>query len=178
MSSSKTSSQQKHRNQNFRLDIFITLTIANIAILTSSTVENLETFIDDYFYSPCMMEDEPSKKQLRRDWSTETDDGITTIEAVSSLLEIRPTTVVSSANLMTVLEFCVATRSWVYREYRRGMRTHPWGAPVLRVSGVEVVVPILTIWRRPNRKSKIQLHREVFRPRALSLVSSLEGTMC
>jgi hypothetical protein len=27
----------------------------------------------------------------------------------------------------------VATQSWVNREYSRGVRTHPWGAPVLRV---------------------------------------------
>ena len=30
---------------------------------------------------------------------------------------------------------------------------------------------------RPARKSRIQLQREVFRPRVLSLVMSLEGTM-
>jgi len=28
----------------------------------------------------------------------------------------------------------------------------------LRVSGSEVVPPILTTWRRPDRKSSIQLH--------------------
>ncbi len=31
-----------------------------------------------------------------------------------------------------------------YREYRSGLRTQPCGAPVLRVSGDEVLLPILT----------------------------------
>jgi hypothetical protein len=39
---------------------------------------------------------------------------------------------------MIELEACMATQSWVNREYRRGLRTHPCGAPVLRISGVEV----------------------------------------
>ena len=53
---------------------------------------------------------------------------------------IKPTTVVSSANLMIGLEACMATQSWVNREYRRGLRTHPCGAPVLRISGVEMLL--------------------------------------
>jgi hypothetical protein len=36
---------------------------------------------------------------------------------------IRPTTAVLSANLMMVS--CLATQSWVNREYRRGLRMHP-----------------------------------------------------
>ena len=51
---------------------------------------------------------------------------------------IRPITVVSSANLMMVFELCLAMQSWVNREYRRGLRTHPWGAPVLRISMADV----------------------------------------
>ena len=47
----------------------------------------------------------------------------------------------SSANLMIELEVCVATQSWVNREYRRGLRTHPCGAPVLRISGDVVAYP-------------------------------------
>ena len=38
---------------------------------------------------------------------------------------IRPTTIVSSANLIMVLELCAATLSWRYREYRRGLSMHP-----------------------------------------------------
>jgi hypothetical protein len=43
---------------------------------------------------------------------------------------------VSSANLMIELEACVVTQSWVNREYRRELSTHPCGAPLLRISGV------------------------------------------
>ena len=44
------------------------------------------------------------------------------------------------------LESCVATQSWVNRQYRRGLSTHPWGTPVLRVSVAEVMLPTLTTW--------------------------------
>ena len=33
---------------------------------------------------------------------------------------------------------CVATQSWLIREYRRGLGTLPCGAPVLRISELEV----------------------------------------
>ncbi len=58
---------------------------------------------------------------------------------------IRPSTVVSSANVTMALELCVATPSCVYREYRRGMRTQPCGSPVLRVSGEEMLLLTLTV---------------------------------
>ncbi len=60
------------------------------------------------------------------------------------LLSVGRLTVVSSANLTMMLELCVAVQSCVYREYRSGLRTQPCGAPVLRVSGDEVLLPILT----------------------------------
>ena len=41
----------------------------------------------------------------------------------------------------------------------------------------DVLLPTLTTWERPVRKSRIQLQREVFSPRVLSLVMSFEGTM-
>ena len=44
-------------------------------------------------------------------------------------------------------------QSWVNWEYSRGLRTHPWGAPVLRVSVKEVLLPILTACGLPFRKS-------------------------
>jgi hypothetical protein len=44
---------------------------------------------------------------------------------------------------MIELEACMARQSWVNREYRRGLRTHPCGAPVLRISGVEMLFPTL-----------------------------------
>ena len=67
---------------------------------------------------------------------------------------IKLTTVVSSANLMIELEACTATQSWVNREYRRGLSMHPCGAPVLRVSEVEMLFPAFTTWRRLVRKSR------------------------
>jgi hypothetical protein len=62
------------------------------------------------------------------------------------MLVIKPTTVVSSANLMIELEVCMATPPWVNSEYRRGLSTHPCGVPVLRVSEVEMLCPTFTIW--------------------------------
>ena len=85
--------------------------------------------------------------------------------------------VVFSANLMMVFESCLAMQSWVNREYRRGLSTHPCGAHVLRISMADVLLPTLTTWGQPVRKSRIQLHREVFCPIVLSLVMSFEGTM-
>ena len=38
----------------------------------------------------------------------------------------------------------MAMQSWVNREYRRGLSTHPYGAPVLRISEVEVLFPSFT----------------------------------
>ena len=64
---------------------------------------------------------------------------------------------------MMVLESCLAMQSWVNREYRRGLSTHPWGVPVLRISVADVLLPTLTSWGRPVRKYRIQLQREVFR---------------
>ena len=71
----------------------------------------------------------------------------------------------SSANLMIELEVCMARQSWVNREYRRGLRMHPCGAPGGRSSGVEMLVPTLTTWGRPIRKSSTQLHRAGSGPR-------------
>jgi hypothetical protein len=48
---------------------------------------------------------------------------------------------------------------------------------VLRISVADVLLPTLTTWGRPVRKSRIQLQREVFSPRVLSLVMRFEGTM-
>lgn len=38
------------------------------------------------------------------------------------------------------VKLCMATQSCVNKKYRRGLSTHPWGAPVLRVSEEEVVI--------------------------------------
>ncbi len=74
-------------------------------------------------------------------------------------------------------ELCVAVQSCVYREYRSGLRTQPCGAPVLRIRGDDVLLPILTTWLLPVRKSRIQLHRDLFSPRVWSFATSVAGTM-
>jgi hypothetical protein len=43
----------------------------------------------------------------------------------------------------------MATQSWVNREYRRGLSTHPFVTPVLRVSQVEMLFPTVITWGRP-----------------------------
>ena len=49
--------------------------------------------------------------------------------------------------------------------------------PVLRISVADVLLPSLTTWGQPVRKSRIQLQREVFCPRVLSLLMSFEVTL-
>ena len=48
---------------------------------------------------------------------------------------------------------------------------------MLRISVADVLLPTLTTWGRTVRKSRIQLKREVFSPRVLSLVMRFEGNM-
>jgi hypothetical protein len=42
--------------------------------------------------------------------------------------------------MIMVLESCLATKSWVNREYIRGLSTHPRG-PVLQMSVADVAYP-------------------------------------
>ncbi len=73
---------------------------------------------------------------------------------------------------------CERTHSHVCRrEYSRGLRTQPCGAPTFRVMEFEVYWPTFTTWGLPVRKSWIQSQSEVFRPRPVSLLVSLVGTM-
>ena len=46
---------------------------------------------------------------------------------------------------------------------------------MLRISVADVLLPTFTTWGRPVRNYRIQLQREVFSPRVLSLVMSFEG---
>ncbi len=54
---------------------------------------------------------------------------------------MRPTTVVSSANLMMWLELNLAVQSWVRSVKSSGLSTQPCGAPVLSVVLLEVLWP-------------------------------------
>ena len=48
---------------------------------------------------------------------------------------------------------------------------------MLRIKVADVLLPTLTTWGQPDRKSRIQLQRKVFSHRVLSLVMSFMGTM-
>ncbi len=67
-----------------------------------------------------------------------------------SLLLMRPTTIVSSTNLMKRLELFDGVQSWVSRVKRRGLSTHPWGAPVFSVMVLDVLLPTRTAWGLPE----------------------------
>ena len=60
---------------------------------------------------------------------------------------------------------------------QEGTEHAPLRGVLLRMSVADVLLRTLTIWGRPVRKSGIQLQREVFSPRVLCLVMSLEGIM-
>ncbi len=74
--------------------------------------------------------------------------------AASSSLLMRPRTTVSSANLTIEVELWEDTQSWVYREYSRGLRTQPCGAPMFRVMELEVNWPTFTTCGLAVRKSE------------------------
>jgi hypothetical protein len=101
-------------------------------------------------------------------------EGEVILKAVSSLLVVRPTTVVSSANLIK-LESCLAMQSCVNREYWRGLSTHPCGAPILRISVAEVLLPSFTTWGRPVRKSRTQFYWAGSSPGAPEVIDDLGG---
>ncbi len=86
---------------------------------------------------------------------------------------MRPTTDVSSANLMMWLELNLAVQSWVSSVKSSGLSTQPCGAPVLSVVVLEVLRPTLT--DLPVRKSRIQLQRELLRPSRFNLLMSCCG---
>ena len=71
----------------------------------------------------------------------------------------------------------MATLSWVNREYRRGLSTHPCGGPSVEGQRSGDVVSYLHHLGAAVRKSRTQLHRAGLRPRASSLMMSLDGTM-
>ena len=53
----------------------------------------------------------------------------------------------------------------------------PLGCSSVEDQHTDVLLPTLTTWGRPVRKSRIHLQREVFSPMFLSLVMNFEGTM-
>ena len=60
---------------------------------------------------------------------------------------------------------------------QKGTEHAPLRGPCVEDQRGDVLLPTLTTWGQPIRKSWIQLQREVFGPRVLSLLVSFEGTM-
>lgn len=97
--------------------------------------------------------------------SSEVDDkffGLPHIEEKRMLM--RPTTVISSANLMMWLVLWLGTQSWVNRVKSNGLITHPCGAPVLSVMVLDVFPPTHTFCGLSDRKSSTQLLRGELSP--------------
>ncbi|KAI3370764.1 hypothetical protein L3Q82_007108 [Scortum barcoo] len=76
---------------------------------------------------------------------------------------------VVSANFTIWLVADLGTQSCVIRVNSRGLRTQPWGEPVLRVMTLEVFLLTRTDCGLSVRKSNSQLHRGVLKPRSPSL---------
>lgn len=53
----------------------------------------------------------------------------------------------------------------VYKDYSRGLKTQPWGAPVWSMRVDELCLPILTISGLPVKMPRIHKHSEVFSSR-------------
>jgi hypothetical protein len=77
---------------------------------------------------------------------------------------------------MIELEACMATQSWVNREYRRGLSTDPCWAPVLSISVVEVFLTF-TIWRVAHQDVQDPVVQDGFQTQDPSLMISSKGTM-
>ena len=82
-----------------------------------------------------------------------------------------------SANLMMVLESYQAMQSWVNREYRRGLSTHPWGGSSVEDQRGRCVATYTHHLGAASQESRILLQREGFSPRIFSLVMSFESTI-
>ncbi len=76
---------------------------------------------------------------------------------------------------MKRLDLFDGVQSWVSRVKRRGLSTHPWGAPVFSVMVLDVLLPTRTAWGLPVRKPNSQLHSDVLSPSWTNLWMSCWG---
>jgi hypothetical protein len=76
---------------------------------------------------------------------------------------------------MIELEACMATQSWVNREYRRGLSTHPCGASMLRISEVEIMFPTFTTWGRQREEVQVPVAQGGVETQGLKLNDELGG---
>ena len=70
----------------------------------------------------------------------------------------------------------MAMQSWVNREYRRGLSTLPCGAPVSRISEVEMLFSTLTTWGA-HQEAQNPIAQGRVETQGLKLMMSLEGTI-
>jgi hypothetical protein len=76
---------------------------------------------------------------------------------------------------MIELEACMATQSWVNREYRRGLSMHHCGAPVLRISEVEMLFPTFATWGGARQQVQDQVAQGGVATQGLKLNDELGG---
>ena len=88
---------------------------------------------------------------------------------------MRPTTVVSSANLMKWFELYLAQQSCVISVNSRGDNIHPWGTLVFTMMVSEVFLPTHTVCGLSVRKSSSQLQSGVLMLISLSLFTRCWG---
>lgn len=91
------------------------------------------------------------------------------------LLEMGPSTTVSSANLMMELELCGHAVMGVEGVESGGLSAQPCGAPVFSVMVLETQLPALTACGLFVRKLRTQAPRRLFSPRSLSLPNSIRA---
>lgn len=72
------------------------------------------------------------------------------------LLFISFFSVMPSTNLMIVRKKIESKKVYVHREYSRGPRTQPWGAPLLRMRLNEECLPTLITWSLAIRKCTVR----------------------
>jgi hypothetical protein len=66
-------------------------------------------------------------------------------------------------------------QSYGIKEYRKGLSTQPWGAPVFYFNEFDNLVPTLTTWGRCVRKSRTHLQIFNGKPRFNILVNIFCG---
>ena len=81
------------------------------------------------------------------------------------------------SNLMMVLESCLATQSWVNREYSKRLNYTPLRGPSVKDQRGRRVVAFPYHLGAARQEVQDPVAEGVFSPRILSLVMSFEGTM-
>ncbi len=91
---------------------------------------------------------------------------------------MRPTTVVSSANLMKRLDLFDGVQSWVSRVKRRGLSTHPWGGPCVQCDGAGCVTADPYCLRSPGQKAQQPVAQRRIEPQLDQFMNELLRDDC